>query len=152
MSPGAPSAPVSYIPTPTAAITYQSLIPQQSYVDAANYLQSTTNQLNKQLQTQYQQVGTPAEIGARQAGTRLQESAAYLAAMPKETQGTPAYGAMQDYFNQSRQYYAKALEAAKIAPDYNQFTYQTPSWAEHPDESWAVKPKKPDEAEPGIVV
>ena len=140
MSPGAPSAPVSYIPTPTAAVTYQSLIPQQSYQDAANYLQATNNQLNKQLQVQYQQVGTPAEIGARQAGYRLKENAAYLASIPTEKQGTPAYGAIQGLLTQSQQDYGKALESAKTAPAYDQFSYQFPSWAAHSDESWAVKP------------
>ena len=139
MSPGAPSAPVTYIPTPTVPITYQSLIPQFSYQDAANYLENTTNQLNKQLQTQYQQVGTPAEIGARAAGTRLSENAAYLASMPQETRGSMAYNAIAGKLMQSQQDYSSAVQRAKIAPDYNQFTYSTPSWATHPDTAWQVK-------------
>lgn len=139
MSPGAPSAPVTYIPTPTAPITYQSLIPQFSYQDAANYLKSTTDQLNKQLQVQYQQVGTPAELGARQAGTRMTEAASYLASMPQETQGTAAYRALSDKLTQAQIDYGTAIRRADIAPPYNQFTYQTPSWATHPDTAWAVK-------------
>lgn len=140
MSPGAPSAPVSYIPTPTPAITYQSLVPKQSYQDAAEYLRNITGQLNKQLQTQYQQVGTPAEIGARQAGIRAKEAASYLASMPRETFGTPAYESLQNAFTQSQQDYGAALEKAKTAPAYNQFQYAYPMWATHSDESWAVKP------------
>lgn len=144
MSPGAPSAPVSYIPTPTAPITYQSLIPQFSYQDAAEYLKGTTDQLNKQLQVQYQQVGTPAELGARAAGTRMAADAAYLASMPRETQGTAAYNALSGKLAQSQQDYGTAVQQAKIAPPYNQFTYQTPSWATHPDSAWAVKDTSKD--------
>ena len=139
MSPGAPSAPVTYIPTPTAPITYQSLIPQFSYQDAANYLKSTTDQLNKQLQVQYQQVGTPAELGARQAGTRMTEAASFLASMPRETYGTAGYNAIAGRLAQAQQDYGTAIQRAGVAPPYNQFTYETPSWATHPDTAWAVQ-------------
>jgi len=149
VSPGAPSAPVSYVPSPTAPITYQSIVPKISYQDQANYLKATTNQLNTALQAMYQQTGTPAESGARQAGYRMQEAASYAASLPKgdrwikETTGNQdPYGAarnaaMQQASVNQREYINK-LRKAKTTPGY-QVPYETPSWSTHEDTDWAVK-------------
>jgi len=49
--------------------------------DFLNRLQRQTNTAQEQL---YTQAGTPGEIGARQAGTRLQAAGSYLSSLPTE--------------------------------------------------------------------
>lgn len=149
MSPGAPSAPVSYVPTPTAPTTYQSVIPRASYQDAANYLASTTADLNKSLQAQYQQAGTPAESGAWQKGTRSQEAASYAASLPKGDQwiaqntggGPDPYALARESATQrykdSQQEYQQALQQAKTTPG-PRFEYSTPSWANRSASEFAI--------------
>lgn len=149
MSPGAPSAPVTYVPTPTAPTTYQSVIPQSSYQDAANYLRSTTEDLNRSLQAQYQQAGTPAQSGAWQAGTRSQEAASYAASLPRGDQWTAqnsgggpdpyalARQSATERYRNSQQDYHQALQQARTTPG-PQFQYSTPSWATHPASEFAI--------------
>ena len=154
MSPGAPSAPVSYVPSPAAPITYQSVIPRISYEDQANYLRSTTGELNKALYAQYQQAGTPAESGARQAETRAQEAASYAASLPKgdmwtaqNTGGSPdpyslARNAATERYGNAQEQYHQALRSSKEA-EGPQFDYEPPSWASHGEEDFAVKSSAP---------
>ena len=150
MSPGAPSAPVSYVPSPSAATTYQSIIPNVSYQQQADYLKTTTDQLNQSLQALYQQSGTPAEIGARQAGYRTAQSGAYAASLPKGDTWLKQVTGTTDPFAQGResstmqnqqdqQDYMAKLKTAQTTPGY-QFPNQTPSWASTDPSQFAVKP------------
>lgn len=77
-----PSAPTTYIPTPAAPTLYQSVIPKESYAQAGEYLKRINEQLNTELNKQYQQVGTPAEQGARTAGYQAQQAASYASSIP----------------------------------------------------------------------
>jgi len=81
-SPSPPSAPTTYIPTPAAPTLYQSIIPKESYAQAGEYLKRINEQLNTELNKQYQQVGTPAEQGARNAGYQAQQAASYASSIP----------------------------------------------------------------------
>lgn len=152
MSRGAPSAATTYVSTPAPPVTYQALIPQSSYQDAANYLKTTTDQLNQALTAMYDQAGTPAELGAQQAGIRSRTASAYAASLPvgdrylaATTGVTDPYAALyQDAMAQAvsgAQDWEKARRKAAVTPG-PQMTYTPPSWATHPDSSWAVNPSQ----------
>ena len=89
-------------------------------------------------QQRYREVGTPAEIGARQAGRRVQEEASYLASLPqgdrflREARGVEdpfgaARGAAETGLTEAQKEYAKALEKAGELPEPT--ISPTPSWA-----------------------
>ena len=143
-----PSAPVTVMPAPTAPTFYQSLIPQESFEDAAGYLRRIQEETAKIQGQRYQEVGTPAEIGARMAGRRLQEISAYGASLPKgdkylqQTTGVAnPYAQLNDAVNAQRSQALEEYETAlarkgeKPEPTIN----ETPEWAKRPDSTWTVK-------------
>jgi hypothetical protein len=75
-------------------------------------------------QQRYQQVGTPAEIGARQAGIQAQAASSYAASLPSGSQ----YDAARDIANTNLK--QAQLDAANkqnaVNPQETAFT--TPSW------------------------
>ena len=126
------------MPAPTAPTTYRSVVPLESYQQAADYLRRLTEKTEGIRQERYQEVGTPAELGARQAQRRVKEEAAYLAAVPKtdkyiaETTGqtnqfAPVQAAAQMSTTAAAEDYLKALEKAGEKP--KPLTYETPEWA-----------------------
>ena len=85
--------------------------------DFLERLQKQTNTAQEQL---YAQSGTPGEIGARQAGTRMQAAGTYLSSLPTgdkysrassgvSDQYAPAREASQTAYSQSHKDYADAL-------------------------------------------
>ena len=70
------------MPAPTAPTTYQSTTPVESYQMTGEQLKRIQEETAKIAEQRYQEVGTPAQLGARQAGRRQLEAAAYLAAVP----------------------------------------------------------------------
>ena len=70
--------------TPPPPVVYQSAQPLQSYKMAGDFLNRLQRQTNKAQEQLYTQAGTPGEIGARQAGTRLQAAGSYLSSLPTE--------------------------------------------------------------------
>ena len=105
---------------------------------AAESLGRSEAELAKIQKQRYQEVGTPAEVGARQAGRRVQETATYLSSLPqgdrflRETTGqmdpfgaakTAAPGQLTD----AEKAYAKALEKSGEIPEPR--VTGTPSWA-----------------------
>ena len=58
------------MPAPTAPTTYRSMVPLESYQDLAESMKRTEEETAKIQEQRYQEVGTPAELGARQAGRR----------------------------------------------------------------------------------
>jgi hypothetical protein len=107
--------------------------------DFLNRLQRQTNTAQQQL---YAQSGTPGQIGARQAGTRLQAAGAYLSSLPTGDKYTransgvtdqyaPVREASQTAFSQAQQDYADAVQKSTQAapPAYSEEDMETPSWA-----------------------
>jgi hypothetical protein len=136
------------MPAPTSPTFYQSLIPQESFEDAAGYLKRIQEETAKVQGQRYQEVGTPAELGARMAGRRLQETSAYGASLPKgdkylqQTTGVAdPYAQLKDAVS-TQKYQALAEYDAALArlgekptPTIN----ETPEWAKRPDSTWATK-------------
>jgi hypothetical protein len=143
-----PSAPVTVMPAPTAPTFYQSLIPQESFEDTAAYLKRIQEETGKIQKQRYQEVGTPAELGARMAGRRLQEINSYGASLPKgdkylqQTTGvTDPYAQLKDAIG-AQKYQALAEYDAALARigDVPEPTVdETPSWAKRPDSTWTAK-------------
>jgi hypothetical protein len=107
--------------------------------DYLNRLQKQANTAQEQL---YAQSGTPGELGARQAETRLKAAGTYLSSLPTgdkytransgvSDQYAPAREASQTAFSQAQQDYATALSRSNQAapPAYTAEDLQTPSWA-----------------------
>jgi hypothetical protein len=146
-----PSAPVTVMPAPTSPTFYQSLIPQESFEDAAGYLKRIQEETGKIQGQRYQEVGTPAELGARMAGRRLQETSAYGASLPKgdkylqQTTGvTDPYAQLKDAVNTQKYQALAEYEGAlarmgeKPEPTIN----ETPEWAKRPNSTWAAQQAK----------
>jgi hypothetical protein len=107
-----------------------------------DYLGRIQKQSNTALQQLYSQSGTPGEIGARQADTRMKAAGTYLSSLPTGDKYTransgvfdqyaPAREASQTSFSQAQKDYAAALEKSTQAPApaYTDEEMQTPSWA-----------------------
>ena len=77
------SEPSIIIPETEQGKAYQTFIPQSSFQNAAEYMKRLDEAQNRALERRYDQVGTDAEIGARQKDIQLQEKASYLASLPK---------------------------------------------------------------------
>jgi hypothetical protein len=117
-----PSAPTVYMPAPTAPTVYQSIVPEEDYQMLEERLKRIQDQTNVALQQRYKEVGTPEELGARQAGRRVQENAAYLSSLPtnnsylsgakEQDQFKAVKEAAGEQLTDSQKEYAKALEAA----------------------------------------
>ena len=146
-----PSAPVTVMPAPTSPTFYQSLIPQESFEDAAGYLKRIQEETAKIQGQRYQEVGTPAELGTRMAGRRLQETSAYGASLPKgdkylqQTTGVAdPYAQLKDSVSAQKYQALAEYEGAlarmgeKPTPTIN----ETPEWAKRPDSTWATKQAK----------
>lgn len=133
-----PSPPSVVMPSPTAPTTYQSVAPLESYQDLAEQLKRIQTETGKIAEQRYQEVGTPAELGARQAARRQIEAAAYLSAVPsgdryltettgKEGQFEPLKTAAEQQLTESQKEYAEALK--KIGEKPAATIAETPSWA-----------------------
>ena len=97
MGGSAPSPPTIIMPPQVAAERYQSLIPQESFQDVAETMNRIERETGKIQQQRYDEVGTPAEIGARQSGVRMREAMNYAASLPNRDpdtsfQSTPRRG------------------------------------------------------------
>lgn len=133
-----PSPPSVVMPAPTAPTLYQSVTPLESYEDLAEQLKRIQTETGKIQEQRFQEVGTPAELGARQAGRRVQETASYLASLPggdkyltqttgRADQFRPAQEAAQENMTEAQKAYAEALKKVgeRPAPTIS----ETPSWA-----------------------
>jgi hypothetical protein len=127
------------MPAPTAPTTYQSVTPLESYQDLAGQLKRIQEETGKIAEQRYQEVGTPAELGARQAARRQLEAAAYLAAVPagdkyleqttgKTGQFEPVKQAAEAQLSEAQKEYAEALK--KIGEKPTPTIAETPSWAQ----------------------
>lgn len=99
-------------------------------------IQQETAKIQEQ---RYQEVGTPAEVGARQAARRQLEAAAYLSAVPtgdkyieqttgKTGQYEPVKQAAAAQLTEAQKEYAEALK--KVGEKPTPTIAETPSWAQ----------------------
>lgn len=134
-----PSPPTVVMPSPTAPTTYQSVTPVESYQMTGEQLKRIQEETAKIQQQRYQEVGTPAELGARQAARRQLEAAAYLSAVPagdkyieqttgKTGQYEPVKQAAQAQLTEAQKEYAEALK--KVGEKPTPTIAETPSWAQ----------------------
>ena len=73
-----PSAPTVIMPAETKPQQFQSVIPEKSFKDLAEQMGRIEKETGKIQDQRYDEVGTPAEIGARAKGTNMLAAAAYL--------------------------------------------------------------------------
>ena len=78
-----PSAPTVIMPAETKPQQFQSVIPEKSFKDLAEQMERIEKETGKIQQQRYDEVGTPAEIGARNKGTNMLAAAAYLSSLPQ---------------------------------------------------------------------
>ena len=77
-----PSAPTVIMPAQTKPQQFQTIIPEKSFKDLAEQMGRIETETGKIQEQRYDEVGTPAEIGARSKGRNVQSAAAYLASLP----------------------------------------------------------------------
>lgn len=98
-------------------------------------IQQETGKIQEQ---RYLEVGTPAEVGARQAARRQIEAAAYLSAVPTADKYmaaapdavdpyTPVKLAAYEQLTEAQKEYAEALKKLKTKPTPT--VSETPQWA-----------------------
>ena len=83
---GAKPSPTVVMPAPTTPTFFKSVIPLESFEDVAEAKARAESETAKIQEQRYQEVGTPAQLGARQAGRRAVEAASYLASLPTSDQ------------------------------------------------------------------
>jgi len=77
------STPTIQIPEQEQAKAYQTLVPQSSFQNLAEYAGRLDKEYNQALNRRYNEVGTSEERGARARDVEMQERASYLASLPK---------------------------------------------------------------------
>ena len=77
-----PSAPTVIMPAETKPQQFQTVIPEKSFKDLAEQMGRIETETAKIQEQRYDEVGTPAEIGARTKGRNVTLAAAYLASLP----------------------------------------------------------------------
>ena len=75
--------PTIIMPAEGAPQAFQTIVPQKSYKDMAASTLRTEKEINRLMGQRYDEVATPAEIGARKKGVEMQAAASYLASLPK---------------------------------------------------------------------
>ena len=84
-----PSAPVTYRPTPTAPVIYQSIVPEEDFKRAGDYVDDLkAERAKKKKDLESAGFGT-ADIAARQKSYMQAEQDMYKASLPKKPPGSP---------------------------------------------------------------
>jgi hypothetical protein len=104
---------------------YKSVIPEADFAAAGEYLARMRANRKTAEQQRYQQVGTPAEIGARQAGVQAQAASSYAASLPKGSQYDAARGVANTNLQQAQ------LDAInkQLSGNPQEADFTVPSWA-----------------------
>ena len=85
-----PTPPTIIMPEESNPQAFQTIIPQKSYKDLAESMRRTEKEINRITGQRYDEVGTPAEIGAQQRAIEMQEAASYASSLPRG--GSPDTG------------------------------------------------------------
>ena len=83
-----PSAPVTYRPTPTAPTIYQSVIPEEDFTRAGDYVAELKAERAKKKQDLAAQGFGAADMAARQKSYFQAEQDMYKASLPKTSLGS----------------------------------------------------------------
>ena len=78
-----PTPPTIIMPEESNPQAFQTIIPQKSYKDLAESMRRTEKEINRITDQRYDEVGTPAEIGAKQRAIEMQEAASYASSLPR---------------------------------------------------------------------
>ena len=78
-----PSAPVTYRPTPTAPVIYQSIVPEEDFKRASDYVDDLKAERAKKKQDLASAGFGAADMAARQKSYLQAEQDAYKASQPK---------------------------------------------------------------------
>ena len=79
-----PTPPTIIMPSESNPQAFQTIIPQKSYKDLAESMRRTEKEYNRLLDSRYDTVGTPAEMGAKARAVEMQAAASYASSLPKE--------------------------------------------------------------------
>ncbi len=77
------SSPSIVIPEAQKSKAFQTIVPQQSLQNAAEYLGTLDKEYNRLLDNKYDRLGTSADMGARARNREMQSRASYLAGLPR---------------------------------------------------------------------
>ena len=89
-------APVQYVPTPTAPVIYQSVIPEEDFERAAAYVDELKGQrAEKQRELEEEGFGSSA-MAERQKSYLKAEQDAYRKAMPREPRAPRGFGGRRE--------------------------------------------------------
>ena len=83
MGGSSPAPPTIIMPEESNPQAFQTIIPQKSYKDLAESMRRTEKEINRITDQRYDEVGTPAEIGAKQRAIEMQEAASYASSLPR---------------------------------------------------------------------
>ena len=111
---GGGSSPQIVIPEQQKSKAFQTIIPQQTFQNAAEYMGRLDNEYNRILDRQYDQVGTSADQGARARGRQLQGRSSYLSSLPS-TAGQDVRDVAQMRVDDAKLAYKDALDRAKTS-------------------------------------
>ena len=84
-----PSAPVTYRPTPTAPVIYQSVIPEEDFKRARDYVDELKAERAKKKKRLEDAGFGASDMAARQKSYLQAEQDAYKASQPKKPAGSP---------------------------------------------------------------
>ena len=83
MGKGRPSAPTVIMPAETKPQQFQTIIPEKSFKDLAEQMGRIETETGKIQDQRYDEVGTPAEIGAR-SKSHVTSAAAVQSSLPSD--------------------------------------------------------------------
>ena len=122
MGGGRPSAPTVIMPAETQPQQFQSVIPEKSFKDLAQQMGRIETETGKIQDQRYDEVGTPAEIGARAKGTNMLAAASYLSSLPKALPDTSFQTTPRPFGIQSTPTSFKQKEGQTIAANTGKST------------------------------
>ena len=76
-------APVTYIPKPQAPTVFQSVVPEEDFARATQYIQDLKTEREAAKAERYAEIGTPEEIRARMEKRNKLTEAAYESSLPE---------------------------------------------------------------------
>ncbi len=76
-------APVTYIPEPQAPTVFQSVVPEEDFARATQYIQELKTEREAAKAERYAEIGTPEEIRARMDKRNKVTEAAYKSSLPQ---------------------------------------------------------------------
>lgn len=76
-------APTTYIPTPVAPTVFQSVVPEEDFARATQYIQELKTEREAAKAERYAEIGTPEEIRSRIDKRNKVTEAAYESSLPQ---------------------------------------------------------------------